>query len=296
MKRIFLTIFLSFGTFFGCSHYQNTKRVPASVKEVGVTLPHGEVIVHYLEGNDIIVKACDSDTTFWKTPEEARRNCLGKSSKIPVERFKLADSSKRNRHLEIRKLDEQIAEAVNLIIDTNMLTPAKFNSVKDQCLYTVLKELNPNQKFPCGLTGSVDERIKDCSSQITSQKGGFVLVARSKDFKEVYKEVSTDLLWSDRLSYEMSHENGEKACMALLTEAAGISDSNWRLPTIKEFSEAERNGIRNALPNMNYWFWSSTIHRYYPTEAYLFFGNSGQTDNYHYRKSDRSVRCVAREK
>jgi hypothetical protein len=143
---------------------------------------------------------------------------------------------------------------------------------------------------PCGLEGSVDERIKDCSSEAE----GFVLVTRSKDFKEVHKEKSTGLLWSDRLPY-MSHYNAETACSSNLKEVAGISGFTWRLPSIDEYKEAERNGIRKALPNMDNWFWSSSVHSYDDYNgsgsAWLFDGTG---DTYYGSRSSLSwVRCVA---
>ena len=67
----------------------------------------------------------------------------------------------------IKKINAEVEKAVNLITDQTKLTLAKFNSDKDQFIYTALKavleQFNPNEKFPCGLEGSVDERIKDCS-------------------------------------------------------------------------------------------------------------------------------------
>jgi hypothetical protein len=350
------------GVLIGCSHVQDTKRIPASVKDVGVIGPDGEVILYYKEGDYIIVKACDPNTILGMTPAQARSNCQGKSNKVPVESFKQllrnlvstdrlnvlkpltpeeveayskdgpnsdqieamvielekinnfiavygaenanlvrkeelvkALRSQETRVSAIKKINAEVEKAVNLIADQTKLTLTKFNSDKDQFLYTVLKQFNPNQKFPCGLKGSVDERIKDCSYQLTSEKEGFVLVTRSKHFKEVHKEVSTGLLWSDRLPSTMNHYSAEKACKADLKEVAGISGVTWRLPSIDEYKEAEKNGIWKALPNMNYWFWSSSVHRSYSDVAWLFVGDYGSTGSgYRNDYGYVSVRCVAR--
>lgn len=151
-----------------------------------------------------------------------------------------------------------------------------------------------DQKTPCGLKGSVDERIKDCSYQSTSKKEGFILVTRSKDFYEVHKELSTGLLWSDRLNNSMDHYHAGKACKADLKEVAGIEGLAWRLPSINEYKEAEKNGIRRALPSMNYfWFWSSSVHRDSSDSAWLFNGSVGTFSVIRYNY-DFSVRCVAR--
>jgi hypothetical protein len=201
--------------------------------------------------------------------------------------------SQGTRISAIKKINAEVEKAVNLIANETKLTLTKFNSDKDQFLYTVLKQFYPTYKFPCGLKGSVDERIKDCSYQLTSKKEGFVLVTRSKEFKEVHREVSTGLLWSDRLPLTMNHTNAREACKEDLKEVAGITGVSWRLPSIDEYKEAEKNGIRKALPNMNYWFWSSSMYLHYSYFRWLFMGKEGSTDGYPVG-SRESVRCVAR--
>lgn len=357
-----LTLFsaLLLGVLIGCSHVQDSKRIPASVKDVGVIGPDGEVLLYYKEGDYIIVKACDPNTILGMTSDQARSNCQGKSNRVPLESFKQslrnlvstdrlnvlkpltpedveafskdgpnsdqieamvvelekinnfiavygaenanlvrkeelvkALRSQETRVSAIKKINAEVEKAVNLIADQTKLTLTKFNSDKDQFLFTVLKQYNPIQRFPCGLKGSVDERIKDCSSQFPSEKEGFVLVTISKDFKEVHKEVATSLLWSDRLPSTMNHDNAIKACEADLKEFTGISGLTWRLPSIDEYKEAEKNGIRKALPNMNHWFWSRSRKGDFFNIAWLFYGYLGMTDS-SYRYSDIFwVRCVA---
>ena len=182
---------------------------------------------------------------------------------------------------------------MNLIVDPVKLTLTNFNSDKDNLLYTVLKQFNPKETFPCGLEGSVDDRIKDCSYQLNSKKEGFVLVTRSKDFKEVYKETSTGLLWSDRLPYSLGYKSASSSCNSSLKEVAGISGVTWRLPSINEYKEAEENGIRNALPNMNYWFWSSSRDSGNSYFVLTFSGDNGDTLAMGYDIGWMSVRCVA---
>lgn len=362
MTLRFLSALLSMGVLIGCSHMQDTKRFPASVNDIGIIGPSGEVLLYYKEGDFIIVKNCNPNTVLGLTPKEARKNCKGKENRVPVDAFKQSirnlvstdrlnilkpltpeevkaytedgpDSdeieamveelekinnfitaygaenanlvrkeelvkalrSQETRVSAIKKINAEVEKAVNLISSQSKLTLRKSGSDKDQFLYTVLKQFVPSSdgsedRSPCGLRGSVDERIKDCSYQRDSQKEGFVLVTRSKDFKEVHKEVSTGLLWSDRLPYTMNHYNAEKACKADLKEVAGISGVTWRLPSIDEYKEAEKSGIRKALPNMNYWFWSSSVHRDNSRFAWLFSGDDGYT---YYDYVNFSVRCVA---
>lgn len=354
---------------------QGGKREIASVKDVGVIGPAGEVILYYKDADSIIVKACEPNTILGKTPEEARANCQGKTSKVPVETFKqairnlvsidrlqvlkpltaeevkayLTDGassdqieamvtelekinkfiatygaenanlvrkeelvkalrSQESRISAMKKINSEIEKTVSLIADQAKLTLTKSSTDKDQFLYTVLKQFGSNPIYPCGLKGSVEERIKDCSYQPNSEKEGFVLVTRSKDFRRVYKELSSDLIWSDRLPFTETQFDAEKACNSL-KEVAGIAGKTWRLPSKEEFEQAERNGIRKALPNMQVWYWTSSVRDDY-NFAWVFVGGIGnEYPDYRIldvktyldgktfsaaRKSDYSVRCVAR--
>lgn len=364
MRYALFSFLLSFNPLIGTVHAEDLSRIPASVRDVGVIGPNGEVLLYYREGDFIIVKACETNTILGVTPFQARKSCEGHSNKVPVESFKhtirnlistdrlnilkpltpeevqayakdgpsseeieavvselekinnfiarygaenanlvrkeelvKALRSQETRVSAIKKIKSEIEKVVNLIANQTQLTLTKFNLDKDKFLYNILKQFNPNEKFPCGLKGSVDERMKDCAYQLTSSREGFVLVTRSKDFKEVYKEVSTGLLWSDRLPSTMSGYNAEKACKAGPKDVVGLSDVSWRLPSIDEYKEAEKSGIKNVLPNMNYWFWSSTALDYYPVGAWMYRGNDGYTALFSRSSGDDdvSVRCVAAE-
>ena len=152
--------------------------------------------------------------------------------------------------------------------------------------------LEPSHRSPsgtCGTKGTVAERIKNCRKT----NGNYALVARTKEGHEVHKDLVSGLIWSDRLINTMSHYHAQKVCESDLNEVAGLKNTFWRLPSIEEYDEAEKNGIRKALPNMNYWFWSSSVHRSNSYGAWLFYGGNGFT-YYYNRNDDYSVRCVAR--
>jgi hypothetical protein len=142
----------------------------------------------------------------------------------------------------------------------------------------------------CGLQGSIEERIEDCSKQ----RKGFVLVTRTKKGKEVHKEIKTGLLWGDRLSSTMDRDAAANACKANLEEVAKLNERTWRLPSREEYEEAEKNGIMKALPNMKDLFWSSSVHRLYSDVGWFFSGTFGPSGFDHFRYDDFSVRCVAR--
>ncbi|HXH73461.1 MAG TPA: hypothetical protein VNJ08_00750 [Bacteriovoracaceae bacterium] len=113
--------------------------------------------------------------------------------------------------------------------------------------------ISPAFAEPCGLQGSVDERIKSCAKV----KDNFILVTSTSDGREIYKDSKSGLIWSSRISVEMNHYGSQKACPSELLESK-ILDLKWRLPTLREFEQAADHGIKTALPNMNHSFWTST--------------------------------------
>lgn len=131
----------------------------------------------------------------------------------------------------------------------------------------------------------VEDRIKDCSmlpgsSKTTSKSVRWDLVARRRDsstgkFYEVWKDSKSGLTWGDLLDSNTTHYNAvgmaangkvaqEKACAPDSEEAkranARVSEKSFALPTIEEFEAAEKNGVREVVPNMaGYYFWSASL-------------------------------------
>ena len=240
---------------------------------------------------EAMVKELDKINAFITAYGDANANLIRKEELIK------SLSSNKTRAEAIKKINAEIEKAINLIADQTKLTLTKFNTDQDKFLYTVLKKFDPEAKFPCGFSGSIDERIKDCSYQKTSSKEEFVLVTRTKEFKEVHKDTKSGLLWGDRLPSAMSHYSAEKACNASLAEVAKLSGHTWRLPSKEEFEQAEKDGVRKALPNMNYWWWSSSVRRNNSDYAWLFVGYYGGVGDFGFRYSrdyNYSVRCVAK--
>jgi hypothetical protein len=147
---------------------------------------------------------------------------------------------------------------------------------------------------PCGLTGTIEERIRDCSEQ----KRDFVLVTRTPELHEIYKDTVSGLIWSDRLTEEMIYWDAEKACGPSRAETGGISEVSWRMPTIEEFQDKGRYQVNKVLPNMVGWTWTSSTYNYPQTNeiwSYLAqYGISGHGVTYdsNYREKFESVRCV----
>ena len=205
--------------------------------------------------------------------------------------------SYKDRVKVIKKINVEIDKAIAFITDHASLTLTKFGTDKSQFMYTVLKNFDPLLKKPCGLVGSIDERIKDCSYQETSRNGNFVLVTRTTDFKEVHKDTVSGIYWSDRLTdFVYSYDQAMRSCKGDLAEMGGIGiGAHWRVPSLEEYKAANTNGIKSSLPNMDYYYWTSTFNPKESDYAWMFNGITGAFLG-GYRHSDTgSVRCVAVE-
>ncbi len=173
-------------------------------------------------------------------------------------------------------------------------------------------------KLQCGMKGTIEERIKDCGNE---QHEGFVLLARTPSEmtsdmdncpigsrtvcfiqNNIYLEISTGLIWSDRLLTKMNSYDANEACRTLFAKG-GISNYSenwtkiWRLPTLAEYKSADKNGIRKVLPNMKHMFWTATGGGGFSEGKHLFNGISGEIDTHdtHFNRNRvDSVRCVTR--
>jgi len=164
---------------------------------------------------------------------------------------------------------------------------------------------------------TTEERIKNCVSlpgaiKKTVAGATWNLVSRSRDpktgkFYEVWKDAKRDLLWGDRLDNKYTHYNAvaldsngkvisESACKSEEGQkaSAGIGEKKFGLPTIEEFQDAEKNGVREVLPNMkDYFFWSASLDPDGTDYARGFYGSGGDSD-VDDRDYDYSVRCIGR--
>ncbi len=151
-------------------------------------------------------------------------------------------------------------------------------------------------KRPCGLTGPISERIESCSYQEKS-KYSLVLVTRTEDMEEIYKDLATGLIWSSRLDSKMNLIMADKACRSSNLSSKGHIKGSWRLPTVDEYAYAS-DRILPILPGMygddeNYWFWTSTTRLNF---ALVYKGAAGER-GYEFIKSNKtgSVRCVLQD-
>ena len=78
---------------------------------------------------------------------------------------------------------------------------------------------------------------------------------------------------------------------------AGLSypQATWRLPSNNDWGLANVNGIRKVLPNMDYYFRSSSSNSSHRGHAWIFSGENGYTGS-NLRNGLISVRCVASQR
>ena len=88
--------------------------------------------------------------------------------------------------------------------------------------------------------------VKTGTLVITSQGFKFKLVKRTKDGKESWKDLTSGIIWHNK---EDSYYTYEEA----------ITKFGESLPTKEDFETAETHGFREILPNMDYWYWSTSL-------------------------------------
>lgn len=151
---------------------------------------------------------------------------------------------------------------------------------------------------PCGLQGTIEERVKDCAQL----KGNFALVSVTEKTSEFYQDVKSKLIWGSRIVTDFNHFGSQKACSEEISGYPALNSLKWRLPTIRELEEAAAHGMKAALPNTEHSYWSSTPvmtkksrrKRSILLGAYLWDGSMEKADVGDL-KDGASVRCVARE-
>lgn len=149
---------------------------------------------------------------------------------------------------------------------------------------------------PCGLEGSIEDRIKECAQA----KGDFALVATTDKGSEFYQDTKSKLIWGNRISTDFNHYGSQRACSTEVSEYGALTNLKWRLPTIREFESAAAHGMKAALPEMDRFYWSSTPVKTKrsrrrnapPAGVFLWDGSKEKTDVGDI-KDGASVRCVA---
>ncbi len=136
----------------------------------------------------------------------------------------------------------------------------------------------PTHPSPCGLAGSISNRIKDCQNWQASAIAGFpwVLVTHTLGGIQVWRDNTTGLLWGDMLAEIIENVDGSgrsywnglfsfKKARSICGESrfqkynGHIAEVSWSLPKIDAFVTASAHGFQNILPNtFPRFFWSAT--------------------------------------
>jgi hypothetical protein len=156
-------------------------------------------------------------------------------------------------------------------------------------------------RVPCGLSGSIEERIQDCARHDFSSVGNFVVVTRTQNLKEVHKDLATNHLWGHSVK-KMNYRRLLMACSTYQEELGHLTGIDWEIPSKKDFEVAHENGLI-GLPNMDNIFWSSDIKilnrgpfgRYIDGGAWFYDGNYGVFNYFPFLGGNNfSLKCIGK--
>lgn len=153
------------------------------------------------------------------------------------------------------------------------------------------------QAKPCGLAGTIEERITECATT----KGNFVLVTLTEKGSEFYKDTKSGLIWGHRIPSDFNHYGSYKACDQDVSGYEGLPSMRWRLPSIKEFEVAATHGLKTSIPGSEHTYWSSTPvkrsrswrRRKEPAQVFLWDSTAERTSTGDLKEA-ASVRCVSK--
>ncbi len=229
-------------------------------------------------------------------------------------------AKEKKKYFEIQAENEALAE-----IEKRQVSAEKLRRKSSQ-----LSLQEKVRGFSCGNEGSVKQRIVDCASKNFDREvrkslgeNTWRVVSRAgcteKSCYEVWIDEVSGLLWTDVLTDEVTWfeaTGSEKKGAGGVTNATKVSvceekpayttplkyapmkgylsGIRWRLPSIEEWEESEKHGIRTVF-DKNTWyrfFWSSSVISDEKNTAWQFNGWGGRKDNTEYRDGRLPVRCV----
>jgi len=125
---------------------------------------------------------------------------------------------------------------------------------------------------PCGLNGSVKERIADCKE---SSGPEFKLVTRTQKGHEIYMGARTGVIWSADLSTQKNFYSDKVSsiCSKDQAEFGGLK-LKWILPPAERFIQALKYKIQSDLPGVSQRnYWTSNADDFYVNSRYIFEGS-----------------------
>jgi hypothetical protein len=224
--------------------------------------------------------------------------------KTELEQIKGEIEAGKNVEAAISKVNGELATLTKQVCDGQLHKVGNKND-QDTFMASVLAQFSP--EFPCGKSGTVNERIVSCATD--KLDGKLALVAReiskdgrNREFWQDKSKTGGSLIWGPAADKRMNFEDAKAYC-------AGLNDlgMKWELPSKEHFLKAldnpeqgKKSGwgyeynvvLKDALSDMRYrWFRSSS--EYGTGSAWYFNGKDGSVD-FGNRSGHNSVRCVSR--
>jgi hypothetical protein len=214
----------------------------------------------------------------------------------------------KNIEAAVNNINKELGKLTHLVCDKERIEVVGNKGDENSFMASVLDQFSP--RFPCGINGTIGQRILSCSTD--KLDGKFVLVARevakgqkNKEFWLDKSKTGDSLVWGPAADKKMNFEDAKTYC-------AGLNDLGlkWELPTINHYLKALDNpeqgknredgfqyndNIRGALWDMgNNDYWTSVPNRNSPKLAWFFDGGYGHINDVGDRDENNSVRCVSR--
>lgn len=265
------------------------------VEQYGVVSGQDDVPFFFTKENEVVVKFCKKDKITDLSLSNVIKECTGKvihqsivdfirvaTSLLPIEKTKVSkllevEAFVQNygrpsvalphdellRALEegapnspiLTKFTQQRDEAIALLFDQPNIAAERSAQDKNGFLYSLLKKSDP--AVACGLEGSVDNRLEDCSFLFDSTKREWNLVTRTRKGHEVWKD-PTGLLWSSSFGRQFNMEEANEACSNSSDETGNLPFLDFRIPTLKEYKSAKANHSILVLRDPLWWAWTSS--------------------------------------
>jgi len=191
-------------------------------------------------------------------------------------------------------------------IENNILAPAKPNILN--CGVELEANIKPTVKLRfnhCKKINDYDENIYSWKGKAKgiSGEGQWDLISKADNLK-VWRDNTTGLLWSDKLSEKVTWKTAsgadgkkvDRACQikTSLVSALGkitAKEVYWRLPTRNDFLQADINGARFVLPNTDEVYWTANFKDSTSQEAWTIEQKTGILSTLDIATA-MSVRCV----
>ena len=174
-----------------------------------------------------------------------------------------------------QKLKTQLDKALDTVVNDTVASSKQASADPDNILMSVLKELDPNKKKPCGLIGDISERIENCATTPGSSLNEWQLVVRTKSNTEIWRDKRSGLIWGEKLSDTYNHIDAVGQCSIDREENGNLDASEFKLPSIAEFEQSNLSSDGNPLIQKSFKFWSSSSEG---PEVWVYNGANGKKE------------------